>query len=571
MQQPSITIKVRLLGIFLILGLLVSANRSEGQFLESLLKPKPKDERTTEYMVPTRDGVKLSTAVTLPKGEGPWPVVLSRTPYGKAQAFTGILGSELVENGYVRVAQDCRGRFQSEGNFGSFEMEPTDGYDTIEWIAKQPWCNGKVGMFGVSAMGITANFAAMTSPPNLVCTFVCVAHGCDYRFGSYPGGVFLQDLNERWFRTIGAPLPVSPKPRMSLYTEDWARRDMKNNYANVKIPVFNVAGWYDIFSESGMENYEGLHKHGGGNAKGNQKIVMGAFGHFPLNGKLKYPATASKLDVGLVIPWFDHWLKGKQNGIMEEPSCKYFVMGDTFDTSAPGNEWRTADSWPPPATETAYYFVHGGKLANRSAAEGSSITYAYDPRRPVPTVGGNNLFSPRGPMDQREVSRRTDVLRFESEPLEHPVEIVGRVFAELFVGTDVEDTDFTVKLVDVYPDGYEALVLDQAYRLRFREGFDKELRAEKGKTYPVRMNLWSTALVFNKGHKIAVHVSSSNAPRFEPHTNTWTPVDSYADAVVANNVIHVGGQSASRVLLPVTKIYAEPTHPPAAKKETAAR
>lgn len=571
MPIPILARNVRTSLLLVMLGLLVFANPCRAQFLENLLKPKPKDERTTEHMVPVRDGVKLSTAITLPSGEGPWPVILARTPYGKAQAFTGISSADLVANGYVRVAQDCRGRFQSEGTFGSFEMEPTDGYDTIEWIAKQPWCNGKVGMFGVSAMGITANFAAMTSPPNLVCTFVCVAHGCDYRFGSYPGGVFLQDLNERWFRTIGAPLPASPKPRLSLYNQEWASRDMKNNYANVKIPTFNVAGWYDIFSESGMENFEGLHKHGGGNAKGNQRIVMGAFGHFPLNGKLKYPPNASKLDVGMVIPWFDHWLKGINNGVMDEPCCKYFVMGDTFDPQAPGNEWRTIDTWPPASTETSYYFVHGGKLRTAPASESNSVTYAYDPRHPVPTVGGNNLFSPRGPMDQREVSQRKDVVRFESEPLDHPVEIAGRVFAELFVGTDAEDTDYTVKLVDVYPDGYEALVLDQAYRLRFREGFDKELRAEKGKTYPIRMNLWTTALVFNKGHKIAVHVSSSNAPRFEPHTNTWQPIDSYADAVVANNTIHLGGVTHSRVLLPVTKTYTEPANPADPKKETAAR
>ncbi len=163
---------------------------------------------------------------------------------------------------------------------------------------------------------------------------------------------------------------------------------------------------------------------------------------------------------------------------------------------------------------------------------------------------------PLGPMDQREVSSRSDVLKYETEPLAAAVEIVGPVVAELSVSTDAEDTDFMVKLVDVYPDGYEALVLDQATRLRFREGFDKMVRAEKGQVFPLKVNLWSTALVFNRGHKIAIHVTSSNNPRFEPHSNTWEPVASIDDAVTAHNSVHHAVSAASRVLLPVTKIYA---------------
>ena len=171
-------------------------------------------------------------------------------------------------------------------------------------------------------------------------------------------------------------------------------------------------------------------------------------------------------------------------------------------------------------------------------------------------MGGNNLMLPLGPMDQREVSSRGDVLKYETEPLAAAVEIVGPVIAELSVSTEAEDTDFMVKLVDVYPDGYEALVLDQAARLRFREGFDKMVRAEKNQVYPLKVHLWSTALVFNRGHKIAIHVTSSNNPRFEPHSNTWEPVASIDQAIKARNSVHHAAGAASRMLLPVTKIYA---------------
>ena len=249
--------------------------------------------------------------------------------------------------------------------------------------------------------------------------------------------------------------------------------------------------------------------------------------------------------------WFDFWLKGEQNGIDKEPAVRYYMMGDTMDKTAPGNEWRSASSWPPASTVTSYYLAGGGKLTT-TAPGGARDTFDYDPRNPVPTIGGNNLTLPKGPMDQRAVGDRKDVLRYQTEPLAQAVEIAGNVEAELTVSTDAEDTDFMVKLVDVYPNGYEALVLDQAYRLRYHDGFEKPSRVEKGKAYTIRLDLWPTALVFNKGHRIAVHVSSSNAPRFERSTNTWAPLRSYDQAVVAHNTVHLG---KSRLLLPVTKIY----------------
>jgi putative CocE/NonD family hydrolase len=228
-------------------------------------------------------------------------------------------------------------------------------------------------------------------------------------------------------------------------------------------------------------------------------------------------------------------------------------MGDPFDKSAPGNEWRTADHWPPESTETSFWLASGGELRQDMPATTSQVEHVYDPKNPVPTIGGNNLFLQRGPMDQRPTRSRKDVLRFESAPLIEPMTIAGRVQAMLAVSTDAMDTDFMVKLVDVYPDGYEALVLDQPMRLRFRDGLADPKPAKKGEVYRIRINLGSTALAVAAGHRIAVHVQSSNSPRYEPHTNTWDPVKSYAEGVVARQQVYLGGSTGSRIVLPVVE------------------
>lgn len=518
-----------------------------------------------EVMVPMRDGVKLATNVFLPDGDGPWPIVITRTPYNKGRAEARAKQeAEYAKRGYVRIVQDCRGRFASEGNYRAFIDDMEDGYDTVEWAASQSWSSGKVGMIGGSAMGITANEAAMSGAPHLVCNVVIVAHGSAYHYASYPGGVFLKNMNEEWLRGQGVPPLDVPRPIHRVYDDSFRALDMQHYFSKMKTPTINIGGWYDIFSQGNIDCFMGLQNEGAEPAKGNQKLVMGPFGHGILGGKLKYPSNSSRQDSKLAFRWFDHWLKGVDNGVDREPAARYYVMGDTFDSTAPGNEWRTSDSWPPKSEITPYYLRADHKLstaspAGEAIASDAADTFVYDPKDPVPTAGGNNLMLPLGPMDQRRVSGRNDVLKYETEPLAEAVEIAGKVIAELAVSTDAEDTDYMVKLVDVYPDGYEALVLDQAFRLRFREGFNRMVPAEKNKVYPINVNLWSTALVFNKGHKIAVHVSSSNSPRFEPHSNTWEPLNSYEQSVKANNTVHHSGANASRIMLPVTKVYSAAT------------
>lgn len=512
----------------------------------------PTTGREWEEMVAMRDGVRLATSIYLPPGAGPWPVILSRTPYGKdkadrgAKAGAGAPGvASYLEKGYARVVQDSRGKFRSEGEYRPFADDIEDGYDTIEWIAKQPWSNGKVGMAGASALGIATFNAAMSGAPHLVAAYVDVADGID----SANGGVPMEHLGQ-WSRRQGVPPSAAPRPTFRNY-DTIGPRDLRASAGKVQIPFNIVAGWYDIFLQGAIDSYKLLQEQGGEGARGRQRLTVGAFGHGDgLAGDLSWGPEGGQLFMGDPMPWFDHWLKGVDNGVTDEPRVRYFVMGDPFDPEAPGNVWKTASDWPPPSTPTAYYLAAGGALSTDKPSQAERASYVYHPKDPVPTVGGNNLGLPLGPMDQRAVSGRPDVLTFVSEPLKRAVEAAGPLTVELAVSTDAADTDFMVKLVDVYPNGYEALVQDGAFRLRYVDGLDRQTRIEPGKIYTIKVDLWSTALAFNVGHRIAVHVSSSNYPRFERHSNTWEPLSSYDDAVSATNTVWLDGRS--RLVLPVT-------------------
>ncbi len=522
--------------------------------------------KTTE-MVAMRDGVKLATDVYLPEtraetradANGPWPVILMRTPYNKDPM--GAQHRTWVTNGYVFVVQDCRGRFKSEGKYLPFMDDHDDGYDTVEWAAKQPWSNGKVGMIGASAMGITANQASITAPPRLAAMYVMVAPASAYQHAIYTGGVFRKEMNEQWLKSQNATDVLNLT--FQHYKDDGYVniREGRLHWEKVRVPVYNWGGWYDIFGQGNIDNFVGLQSRGGGMALGNQKLVMGPWAHGAIE-EVKYPSNSGADLMGSMrnqsepMRWFDYWLKGVSNGIMDEPPVKYYVMGDTTDPKAPGNEWRSAQSWPPPSKITSYFLNPGGKLIETIVAEAKSgDSYQYDPKNPVPTVGGALLFGKKGPMDQRAIGERKDVLKFSTAPLDAPVEVTGQVVVELWAQSDCPDTDWMAKLVDVYPDGTERLVLDSAMRARFREGFDREVFMKKDEVYKFKIDLWSTSLIFNKGHRIAVHISSSNNPRFDPNPNTGKPMRADGESRVATNTIHHSLEYPSRILLPVVKNY----------------
>ena len=509
----------------------------------------------TEEMVAMRDGVKLSTIIYLPEGSGPFPVVLIRTPYGKQSQTRA--NAEWTRNGFALVVQDVRGTFKSEGKYRPFVDDQLDGYDTIEWLAKQSWCNSKIGMYGASAMGIAANEAAMANPPHLVAAFVMVARSSVYDQSSFIGGVFRKELNEDWLRRQKAESVLQDIFTHGVRSEFYDRSDMSKHWQQVHIPIYNYGGWYDIFSQGNIDNFVGLQAKAGAPGNGKQKLIMGPWGHGQLE-EVKYPensgvgAFGGSMSLELAKRWFEYWLKGVNNGIMNEPPVRYYVMGDVIDSHAPGNEWRTSPTWPVPSKTTSYYLNSGGTLSEQLPKEReSSDTYKYDPKNPVPTIGGANLFLKKGPMDQRAVGERNDLLKFATPVLQSPVEITGRIAVELWAESDARDTDFTAKLVDVYPDGTERLVLDSVLRARFREGFDHEVFMKKGQVYKFKIDLWSTSIIFNKGHRIAIHISSSNSPRFDPNPNTGSPLRADTLTQVATNSVHHDRLHPSRALLPV--------------------
>ncbi|MEK6299661.1 MAG: CocE/NonD family hydrolase [Acidobacteriota bacterium] len=516
-------------------------------------QPAPARSNKLDQMVAMRDGVKLATTVYLPEGDGPWPVILTRTPYGKS---TQAIGNEKwTARGFALAVQDCRGTFQSEGEYRPFMTDHLDGFDTVEWAAKQKWSNGKVGMFGASAMGITSNLAAMMNPPHLVATFVMVARSSIYYQSAFMGGVFRKELNEPWLKRQKAEWVIAETLNHSVYDGFFDIAEMPKHWQKIQVPVYNYGGWYDIFAQGNIDNFAGLQSQGGGRAAGNQKLIMGPWAHGKVE-EVTYPANSTVNAADEALRWFDYWLNGKDNGIMDEPPVRYYVMGDVTDPKAPGNEWRTAISWPVTSKPTSYFLNAGGSLTERLPEQVESAdTYKYDPKNPVPTIGGANLSIKKGPMDQRAAGDRKDILKYVTPVLASPVEITGRITVELWAESDCPDTDWMAKLVDVYPDGTERLVLDSALRARFREGFDREVLMKKGEVYKFTLDLWSTSLIFNKGHRIAIHVTSSNDPRYDPNPNTGKKMRADDETRVATNAIHHDKHHPSRVLLPVVPSY----------------
>jgi predicted acyl esterase len=514
--------------------------------------------KVTTYMVAMRDDVKLATDVYLPgDGTGAYPVIVARTPYGKSNGGSA-MAANAARHGYAFVIQDLRGRFKSEGHhaiiFGNDGLgEHQDGRDTLEWVAKQTWCDGKIGTWGGSALGITQNMAAPVAPDQLKAQFVQVAFSDYYSQGAYQGGAFRTQLIERWLQATGmVEKNLETFVAHPRYDDFWKKLNSETQAEKVRAPAVFSGGWYDIFLQGTINSFTTVQYHGGKGARGKCRLVIGPVGHGTFS-ELKYPANAARGPAcGDAFAWFDHVLLAKDNAVAKEKAVHYYVMGDPTDPKAPGNIWRHVDDWPPPSTATRFYLHPDGTLVKGKPPQGNDArTYNYDPKDPVPNVGGQELGVPLGPMDQRRVEKRPDVLLFSTDELSEPIEVTGRISAMLFVSSDCPDTDFTVKLCDVYPDGRSMLVTDGILRARYHKSFEKESLLEPGHVYEINVDLWSTSLVFNKGHRIRVAVSSSNSPRFEANPNTGRAFRSDKDTRVARNTVHLSLKYPSRIVLPV--------------------
>jgi uncharacterized protein len=510
--------------------------------------------------VPMRDGIKLATDVYLPPGDGPWPVLLTRTPYNKNGADR--LAPSVTKAGYALVSQDVRGRYASEGIYVPFENDMPDGYDTVEWVAAQKFCTGKVGIFGTSASGITSNLAAAAAPPHLIAAHVAVAPDSLYLRSRFVGGAFKESHSAGWLRAQGlGPDRIAEYRRRAYLDQRTKDTDFLFHRQDVRIPIYNVGGWHDIFAEGTLSNFAYLQDEGRAGARGTQKLFMGAFGHGQLEGDLEYPnggRGVSATNIDDQMRWWDYWLKGVQNGIMREPAVTYYLMASARKGQASAkNRVITADAWPPPSEKSRYYLHEGFGVSPRvPTSTAASHSYSADPANAVPTIGGQNLGRDVGPKDQRAIKPRADYLRFQTEPLAQDVVVVGHIDMELWAATDGLDTDFVVKLVDVYPDGYEALILDYPLRTRFR--FGRELRDVKmmtpGQPELLKIDMWSTANVFEAGHRIGIHISSSNYPRFDVNPNTGGPIgEDNPKTRVARNTIFFDASHPSAIVLPVVK------------------
>jgi predicted acyl esterase len=509
-----------------------------------------------EVMMPMRDGVKLATNIYLPTGTGPWPVVLTRTPYNKDGADRS--AEVYNDRGYILVSQDVRGRYASEGVDQPFEVDMLDGYDTVEWLAAQPWSNGKTGIFGTSAPGITSNLAAAAAPPHLTAAYITVAPDSLFYRSRFVGGVFKESHSGGWLRGQGiSEERIAAYKARAVLDQGWLDSDFLFHRHNVEIPVYNVGGWHDIYAEGSLFNFLYLQNEGHPNARGKQKLSMGAFGHGALQGDLVYPnGGLISGDIQQQLRWWDYWLKDEDNGIMDEPAVSYYMMASARKSNpSPLNRVIKADHWPPQHELTRFYLQPEGKIATSTpAADSASLSFSFDPANPVPTVGGQNLGRDVGPKDQREIGQRQDYLRFQTPVLTEDLVIAGHVDMELFVSTDAQDTDFVVKLVDIYPDGYEALILDYPIRMRFRDGQNPGdvKMATPGEVEKLTINMWSTAQTFEKGHRLGVHVTSSNFPRFAVNPNNGAALDdSTTPAKIAQNTVFFDAQRPSALVLPV--------------------
>ncbi|MFX1285872.1 MAG: CocE/NonD family hydrolase [Promethearchaeota archaeon] len=531
--------------------------------------PPPKQ---THFIV-MRDGIKLATDVYLAPGSfgGPRPVILTRTPYGK-DGMGAMYGLLYLTQGYHLVVQDIRGCFDSEDHedFIMFQQAYQDGVDTLEWILDQSWCNGKIASVGASALAINEYFYAGMNPTGLICQSLMIGTPDLYKISMWPGGVLKESLVLGWLEGTAdnyeyqlQQIISRPKKEDLYYNSTSLFLEEGPNFSNVNVPAIHIGGWYDVFQQGTLDGFIGYDDLSLEGARDHQLLIMGPFTHgFPGEGKqgeLFFP-TKTKKGFDLYLEWerklFDHVLLGKDFDWDNEYRVAYYMMGDNTSDDPDVNDYRFTYDWPVPHVNDRWYFSANSQLIlGTDDLTSANYSYIYDPRDPVPTVGGTNLMIPSGPYDQGKIETRDDVLIFETSSLTSKVEVVGQMWAHLWVMSNCTNTDFTVKISDVYPDGRSMLITDGIINMLRRDGFDQDAPPlNPGEPVNVTLDLWSTAYQFDEGHRIRIAISSSNYPRFAINPNTGAPPElyyyQYLDQKIANNSVLVGPSYPSYVILP---------------------
>jgi predicted acyl esterase len=524
------------------------------------LMPAAIAAQTFSATVSAPDGTLLATDVYLPIGAGfgPWPVILQRTPYGK-DANT-VRDSCLLFNlwGYACVGQDERGKGASGGHYSGYVTEGGDGRATLAWIASQWWCDGKVGTFGASALGMAQYALSPGASPVLKCMVPIVGTPDFYHDAVYQGGALRYALAHGWLEDQDALDVFDELKAHRLWDAFWESFAVLRKVASINVPALHIGGWFDIFQQGTLDAYASFQHLGGPEALGTQKLIIGPWTHYGTfqnsAGQLTYPANAVFADdiFTVVRDWFDHWLKGGRPGVARWPNVRVYLMGAVGEPDAPGNTWLEFSDWPPPASTVALYLASGHVLAEEEAVRGEEALLT-DPSDPVPTLGGQELSSEAGPYDQRPIEARGDVVSFTSAPLAKPLTVVGRVRCRLWVLADTPDLDLAVRLTDVYPDGRSMLVTDGLQRARMRCGDDQECFLVPGVPSELVVDMWSTAMVFAAGHAVRLDISGSNWPRFEVNPNDGGDLNRPGPGTAAHPMLLVGGEQPSRLELPVLR------------------
>ncbi len=534
----------------------------------------PVPVRELNVPVPMRDGVRLSANVFRPAKPGRYPTVLLRTPYDKGPDLT-LNFKSFVDHGYAVVVEDVRGRYGSEGVFEPINQEIGDGSDTLDWIARQPWSDGNVGMYGGSYLGIAQWKAALSHNPHLKAIFPYVSGDDDYRDRFYStGGAMKLGHRLLWVEENMRASGYDPPPfkdyiwtlptrnadaiatghQVGLwqlvanhpsYDKFWKDSSVREHLKQIRVPVYSVGGWYDNYVESDLDAFTTLSK-----LNREDRIMIGPWPH-----TFTTPFANVSFGKDSLVPlrpeqlrWFDRWVKGIDVPDKSHP-VRIFVMGI--------DKWRDEDEWPPARNrETKFYLGAGGTLGDKPAKPSPPDKFVYDPNKPVPTTGGavccDSKIFPWGPLDQRPVEKRRDVLSYTTTPLGSDLEVTGPIKVILYASSSAVDTDFTAKLVDVFPSGEARILTDGILRTRYRDSLEKPKPMKPWDVYRLTIDAGVTSNVFRAGHRIRVEISSSNFPRFDRNPNTGTPVADEKEMRKATQEIYHDQERHSYVLLPVT-------------------